>query len=218
MPNFSHGTAGVSYFLADLHGATKERAFLDAARAGAAYLKHIAACTDGGCVVRHHDGDGEHLFYLSWCHGPAGTARLYHRLGQLTGEPQWRTRVSGAAKGSLASGSPEQRTPGFWNNVSQCCGNAGVADFFLDLARTNGDRAAATFARRMTDDMLARGTRDEQGLRWVQAEHRAQPNLLVAQTGWMQGAAGMGSLLLKLDAAEQRRPFKLVLPDSPFRA
>jgi hypothetical protein len=28
------------------------------------------------------------------------------------------------------------------------------------------------------------------GLRWVQAEHRVRPELLVAQTGYMQGAAG----------------------------
>ncbi len=39
LPNFSHGTAGVAYFLATLYQATKDRAFLDGALAGAAYLK-----------------------------------------------------------------------------------------------------------------------------------------------------------------------------------
>ena len=42
MPNFSHGTAGVAYFLATLHKATGRQEFLDAALAGARYLQAIA--------------------------------------------------------------------------------------------------------------------------------------------------------------------------------
>jgi len=34
LPNFSHGTAGIAYFLASLYQATKDRAFLDGALAG----------------------------------------------------------------------------------------------------------------------------------------------------------------------------------------
>jgi hypothetical protein len=68
----------------------------------------------------------------------------------------------------------------------------------------------------MTADLLARGTRDAQGLRWVQAEHRVQPQLLVAQTGYMQGAAGIGMWLLRLDAAERGRTPFVRFPDSPW--
>jgi hypothetical protein len=46
------------------------------------------------------------------------------------------------------------------------------------------------FAGKMTADLMSRATRDDNGLRWVQAEHRVRPELLVAQTGYMQGAAG----------------------------
>ena len=59
-------------------------------------------------------------------------------------------------------------------------------------------------------------TESEGGLMWIQAEHRVRPELLVAQTGYMQGAAGIGSLLLELDAAERGRTAKIHLPDSPF--
>lgn len=38
MPNFSHGTAGVAYFLATLYKETKKKEFLDGALAGAAVL------------------------------------------------------------------------------------------------------------------------------------------------------------------------------------
>ena len=68
----------------------------------------------------------------------------------------------------------------------------------------------------MTADLLQRGTRDDQGLRWVQAEHRVQPKLLVAQTGYMQGAAGIGMWLLRLDAAEHTRDTFVRFPDTPF--
>ena len=50
------------------------------------------------------------------------------------------------------------------------------------------------------------------GLRWVQAEHRVRPELLVAQTGYMQGAAGIGMWLLRLDAAEHKPRHFRALP------
>ena len=124
--------------------------------------------------------------------------------------------VDKSANALTRSGIPEQRTPGFWNNVSQCCGSAGVAQFFLDLHRVRSDAAYLAFAKKMTADLLARGTRDEKGLRWVQAEHRVKPDLLVAQTGYMQGAAGIGVWLLRLDAAETGRKTFIRLADSPF--
>jgi len=53
-------------------------------------------------------------------------------------------------------------------------------------------------------------------VRWIQAEHRVKPELLVAQTGYMQGAAGIGMLFLHLDALERGRKASIVFPDSPF--
>jgi lantibiotic modifying enzyme len=216
-PNFSHGTAGVSYALATAYGATREARFLDSALRGAAYLTRIAKKDGDSCLVFHHTKGGEDRYYLSWCHGPAGTARLFHRLGQVTGDRAWRGWVERAARAIVTSGIPEQRTPGFWNNVSQCCGNAGVADFFLELHRGYQDETALPFARRVAADLLRRATSDESGMRWVQAEHRVRPELIVAQTGYMQGAAGIGTLLLKLDAVERGSRVRIVLPDSPYR-
>ena len=216
MPNFSHGTAGVAYFLAALYALTSERAFLHGAQAGARHLRSIATTADGGFKVYHHDGDGTELFYLSWCHGPVGTARLFHRLGAITGDAQWSGLVDRCARAITTSGIPEERTPGFWNNVSQCCGNAGVAEFFLDLHRRRPDAVLLEFARRNADDLLVRATTDEHGMRWVQAEHRVRPELLIAQTGFMQGSAGMGTMLLHLDATINGGRREIRLPDNPF--
>lgn len=216
-PNFSHGTAGVAFFLATAHATTHETPFLEAALRGASYIKRIAKTEGDACLVFHHTKGGEDRYYLSWCHGPAGTARLFHRLGQVTNGREWRGWVERAARGIASSGIPEKRTPGFWNNVSQCCGNAGVADFFIELHRGYQDASALPYAQRVTADLLRRATDDQAGMRWVQAEHRVRPDFCIAQTGYMQGAAGIGALLLKLDAVERRARVRIVFPDSPYR-
>jgi hypothetical protein len=116
----------------------------------------------------------------------------------------------------MQSGIPDKQTPGFWNNVSQCCGSAGVAEFFLDLYRVFRERAYLDFSKRMAAQLLSKATRDASGMRWVQAEHRVRPELLVAQTGYMQGAAGVGMLLLHLDGFDRGRKAAITFPDSPF--
>jgi hypothetical protein len=113
-------------------------------------------------------------------------------------------------------GAPVERSPGYWNNISQCCGNAGVGEFFISLHRLWPDRGYLAVARRAADDTLAKGTEENGGLKWVQAEHRVRPELLVAQTGLMQGAAGVGLFFLRLDAISAgRKPF-IMMPDSPW--
>jgi len=120
-PNFSHGTAGVAYFLATLHQATGEPAFLEAALDGARYLLTVAHTDGDVCLVFHHEPEPEglELFYLGWCHGPAGTARLFHRLAEIDDGAEWRAWVGRAANGIRQSGIPQARPPGFWQNVGR---------------------------------------------------------------------------------------------------
>lgn len=216
MPNFSHGTAGVAYFLARLFQETKRKAFLDASLAGAKYLLSVADTRGETCRIFHHEPDGKDLFYLGWCHGPVGTARLFYALSVATGDKVWLAWVRKSANALLTSGIPEKETPGFWNNDGLCCGLAGVADFFLELGRALGDRSYLEFCDRVVARLLAKATVEDGRMSWVQAEHRVRPDLLVAQTGYMQGAAGIGTFLLRLDAASRGTTAGIVLPDSPF--
>ena len=91
-----------------------------------------------------------------------------------------------------------------------------MAQFFLELHQVTGDASHLAFARRVTEALVAKATRDAHGTRWTHAEHRTQPEALAAQTGWMQGAAGIGAWLLRLDAFDQRQAPLITLPDSPF--
>ena len=217
MPNFSHGTAGVAYFLARLYEETEERRFLEAARSGAEELLAIAETEGDICLVFHHTPGGEDLFYLSWCHGPAGTARTFYKLYQVTGDTRWMDWTRLSASGVYQSGIPEERTDGYWNNVGQCCGAAGVAEFSLAMSRLTGEDMHLEFAQRVADDILSRAQDDSNGLMWIQAEHRTQPEFLVAQTGYMQGAAGIGIVMLHLDAALRGEEYRgIVFPDSPY--
>ncbi|MFP5284290.1 MAG: lanthionine synthetase LanC family protein, partial [Thermoanaerobaculia bacterium] len=101
-----------------------------------------------------------------------------------------------------------------WNNAGQCCGLAGVADLFLRLHRVTGEGLG--FARKVGESLLAKATPSGDGLKWVHAEHRVKPDYVYAQTGYMQGAAGIGMLLLHLDAVERGGEWGFRLPDSPY--
>lgn len=45
---------------------------------------------------------------------------------------------------------------------------------------------------------------------------RVRPEYVLAQTGYMQGASGIGLLLLHLDAVERGKEWGFRLPDSPY--
>jgi len=217
MPNFGHGTAGIGYVLATLHRHTRDPAFLDAAVRAGKYLRSVAH-TDGDVfLVFHADPGGLDRYYLSWCHGPPGTGRFLYRLAQVTADPVWMRLLEASARGVMTSGIPARTTSGFWNNVGQCCGSAGVADFMLSLYRITRRSEYLAFASTMMDDVLRRATHHaDGGLSWMHAEHRVLPAELSTQTGYMQGAAGIGAAFARLDAVLHDRPWPYVPIDSPF--
>ena len=218
MPNFSHGTAGVGFFLARLYDATGRKEFLEAALAGGRYLVSIARIADDSCLIYHDEPDGKDLFYLGWCHGPVGTANFFYELFRLTRDASWMRLVEKQAHGLMDSGIPEKETPGFWNNAGICCGLAGLSDFFLSLYKLTRNEHYLVFGRRALRVLENKATRDAAGTRWIQAEHRTRPDFLVAQTGLMQGAAGIGLVALRwaaFDARPMSEP-RVKLPDSAF--
>jgi len=216
MPNFAHGTAGVAYFFSRLFETTKKKEFLDAALGGARYLLSIAETEGDTCLIYHHEPDGTDLYYLGWCHGPVGTANLFHHLAKVSGDPGWSSWVEKEARTLMSSGIPDKETPGFWNNAGLCCGLAGVADFFLRLSALSENTEYLEFGRSVMRALRAKAVEEKDGLKWVQAEHRTRPDFLVAQTGLMQGAAGIGLAFLRWDAREHGRPMRILLPDSAF--
>jgi lantibiotic modifying enzyme len=216
-PNFSHGTAGIAYFLLKLYQRSGETRFLDAAVAGAKYLNSIASLNPSTrCLVPHDLPDQSDLFYLGWCHGPAGTDRFLYELSAVTNDTQWKSFANAAADSVVHSGIPEKQTPGFWNNLSRCCGAVSVGEFFLARYRLTQVVADRAFAIRIGEYLKSRAERNGSGLKWVQAENRVEPDNLQAQTGLMQGAAGIGLFFIHLSESDGAAAMATPFPDSPW--
>lgn len=115
-----------------------------------------------------------------------------------TTSSEWRDWLRRAARADRTSGIPERMAPGFWDNVARCCGSAGVAEFFLDLHRLEGDPDDLAFAVALVDDLVDRAICDHSGMRWSNYEHRAAKPNLPSETTYLNGAAGIGSTLLRL--------------------
>lgn len=217
MPNFAHGTAGVVHFLSTLVIFTADQTARDAAFAGGRHLEAIANKDNGGRLVPHHqEPDSDNLYYLSWCHGPAGSARAYYTLHQLNFDKPWLDAVHQAGKSITTAGLPDARTPGYWDNYSACCGHAGILNFAIDMYGLTRDKSWMTFADRMGDDLVKHATRDDQGMRWAHAEHRTKPEDIRSQVGMMQGAVGIGRALLRIEAIQRNCDCLVKLPDTPF--
>lgn len=216
-PNFSHGTAGVAYFLLKLYEQTGEKRFLDTAIDGANYLNSIASLNPPTCCLLPHElPQQSDLFYLGWCHGPAGTDRFFYELSAVTKDPHWKTFADTAAESLLQSGIPEKETPGYWNNISRCCGAVAVGEFFLARCRLTKAAADRAFAIRIAEYLKRRAETDASGLKWVQAENRTEPDNLQAQTGLMQGAAGIGLFFIHLAELDESAETTNRFPDSPW--
>jgi lantibiotic modifying enzyme len=216
-PNFAHGTAGIAYFLLKLYEQTQESRFLDGAMDGAKYLSSIASSNPATrCLVPHDLSERNDLFYLGWCHGPAGTERLFYELFAVTKDSQWKNFADAAAESVLHSGIPEKQTPGYWNNLSRCCGAVAVGEFFLARYRLNKELTDRAFAIRVGEYLKSRAQPDGGGLKWIQAENRIEPDKVQAQTGLMQGAAGIGLFFIHLAELDGSTDTADRFPDSPW--
>lgn len=239
MPNYSHGTAGVADFLLSVRAALLEskhhdagQRFEKAALDASAYLRKIAVVNDKSALIAHHYPGGDQLFYLGWCHGPAGTGRFLERVAEAelnhVHADMDRTIARLGVRVLLTSPMQGDRLEGLWNNVGLCCGTTGIATYLLNQERLfdspeNSERIHAQVIR-IYEDLIHRAARVELmqnerkviGLKWTHAEHRVRPDLLEAQTGIMQGAAGIGLWLLQLDAQQRNLDFPYQLPFDPL--
>ena len=227
-PNFSHGTAGVAFFLgraaryaADNSMGEAANLFSAARASGISWLQ--AHGEADGCVVFHHEGDGEDLQYLGWCHGPAGTGRLFM---QESGLPQPEESMVQALSGPAEAGArylidsglqPGESPSGYWNNLGICCGTAGILNYLLDLYLVTDEKQYLDGAKECGDILMSRAVQAGDGMvKWPVAEHRTRPDFIQSQTGYMQGAAGISASLIRLYLVLKGRSDEILrFPDEP---
>lgn len=197
-PGFVHGVSGVGYFFATLAEVTGESRFLTAAKKAANYLMAIADPFGKGKLIPYlapTNPDG--VYYLGYCHGPEGTGRLFYRLAKLTHEQKYQDFYEALIEGAIASGAPEQRTPGYWNNESLCCGTAGMLHMFNSAWLTTGKDKYRQLANRAVSVLLDTATTTENGTWWQQAWDRQAPDQVGDDLSVRAGDAGIAQILLE---------------------
>jgi lantibiotic modifying enzyme len=219
MPNFSHGAAGIGFALALASVALDRPDLLYMAQAAGRRLVRLGSRSDGTLAVPNTipPVDGAAQLSYGWCHGPAGTVRLFQMLDLICPGEGWSGHAEACRRAVRDSGLPARSYPGFWDNLGQCCGTAGVGEMALDHYQDSRDPAWLEWGDVLARDVLDRAMLDDAGVRWSHTEHRRQPSDLPPTTGWMQGAAGIAAWLLRLtrvhdDAAAPR----MAWPDRPW--
>lgn len=223
LPNFSHGTAGVAYFLAELSASTGDPVYLDAAERGAAYLMAVSDTSNGLFLVPYGIPNQGYVtkYDVGWAHGPAGTSRLFYALWVITDNTLYRDAVGAGAKSILASGLPgETSDTTRWSGpfpIDQRFGLSGVIPFLTDWNGVQPGAGSVAIARASADTILARSTGSDMGLSWTIPQYGFQGDGAATYTGYFYGSAGMGMALLAMHYAEAGGRLSLRLPDDPWR-
>lgn len=223
LPNFSHGTAGVGFFLARLASATGLARFDDAAAAAVRYLDAIADTTGGRFLVPYGvPNEGYATPYdVGWAHGPAGTALLHYERWTQTGDPAMEARLHASARTLLASGLPgPSADSAIWRGpfrLDRRFGSAGSADFLLGLGQTSQDQTYLDAALQVVDAIVSAAMTDRTGMYWSLPLYGFQAGEGEAVfTGYFYGVAGLGLTLLKAHYVITERAQSVRFPDDPL--
>ncbi len=224
LPNFSHGTAGVGYFLARLYEETRQPAYLAGAEQAAQYLMDIADQKEGRFLVPYgipNEGLST-KFDIGWAHGPPGTARLFYLLWQLTEKDVYWNHVESNVRSIVASGVPNATKDSLlWTGpfrIDQRFGTSGAATFLLKMHGVRSESQYLTLGRLIVDDILEKSSNAEVGRYWVLSRYgfQGQRGESASYTGYFYGAAGLGLALLQMHYADVSQPASIVFPDDPF--
>ena len=205
MPGFSHGTAGVAYALAAAGRTLNRRDLVDVATRGARALAALGH-HPGGWAVPHAipPRPGGPAVAYGWCHGPAGTVRLFLLLNQIDPQPRWQLAIDACLQALRDSRLPVRLYPGYWDNLARCCGTAGVGQLLLDRYQATGDTALLGWAGTLAADVTGRALPTPRGVTWSNTEHTRTPPELPPEPGFMQGTAGIAGWLARLHALHTR--------------
>lgn len=197
--HLAHGALGIAYALAVVGAATAREDLVGLAQAAVAEVVSRDEAGPEGFLVPHsdpqHRPDVVERHSYGWCHGPTGDAQVFRMLRHVLGEPSWSDLADRCWHTVTRSGLPRRLRPGFWDNNGRCCGTAGVLALACDRIAEQGD--SPDFARTLVSDLASRATRDADGARWHNVEHRAAATELEPHTGWAMGNAGIARELLR---------------------
>ena len=224
-PNFELGTAGAGYILLVLFEHTHDERYRDAALGAWKRLEAIKRSQGRGFLIPYRldeqdrplTEDGRIVYYLGTCHGPAGTARFYYKLYQVTKDRRFWDQIVALADGVESLGAPERQSAGYWNSYTYCCGPAALLQWYIALLQVDGSSRWLRLAERAAD-VLAGLAEEREGdaVDWPVAWTRIEPEVFSRRIGYFDGAAGIASTLLQYALVKQGKFVWSRLPDDPF--
>lgn len=220
-PNYAYGTSGIAHGFATLYKATGDERFLEGAKKAANYLIAISEPFGTGQLIPYlQPKNPENIFYLGFCHGPAGSARLFYDLYEVTAEHQYLEFFDALIEGIIATGAPEKHSSGYWQVHCQCCGSAGLLQFLIGAYIGTKNEKYLGYALRTAEAILGEANVDEtQTTKWYQAWTRTNPADVQNHLGYLIGDAGLGGAYAELYGFLNDPDYTAIrLPDDPFPA
>lgn len=219
-PNFPMGTAGIGFTLLKLYETSGDKEFWQMAQGVPEFMDSVAVKIRLGRLLPHGLPDRGNLFYLGYCHGPAGTNRFLYELYKQTDDEIYKKRIDELVQGVRDMGAPKERSEGFWNTDNICCGTAGLLNMYLGLWAAFGEDVYYQEALKCGEVLLKDAEfSTENGVetaRWPFALDRVSPDQLSTPIGCFDGAAGIGLALLQLYQAEKGQFHTVRMIDDPF--
>jgi len=193
---FSHGAAGVGYFLLGLGNATGEAYYKDLAQEAGRFVARNATPEgeDGWLWYRTVPPQKDEEIRIQWCHGPPGNGLFFAALVRA-GKEAYRPALDRCLATTRRLGRTARA------GGCQCHGVAGNAELLLEAYRLTKDKALLDEARLWATALLVpRG----EGFA-VDTEY---------DSSYMLGLAGIGHFLLRLGDPEGT-PLPLMVADGP---
>ena len=219
-PNFPMGTAGIGFVLMKLYEAGNDPKYLEGNKGIAEFMDSVAVKKGNGKLLPHGLPDRKNLFYLGYCHGPAGTVRYYYKMYEATGDLKYKEKLESLVKGLEAVGAPRIRSEGYWNTYNLCCGTAGILNMYLGLWAAFGDEKYLKQAEKCGEELAEHGIFESvdgtDQAKWSFALDRIAPGKKSTPIGCFDGAAGIGLALLQLYQAEKGEFHVARFLDDPF--
>lgn len=182
---FSHGAAGIGYFLLHLGRRTKHEPYLQLAREAAAF------------VLLHEDQEGEERAHwwrtvpktsdyrrIQWCHGAPGIGFFFHDLARYLKQASYGEALERCLTTTQKRGRSARRS------ACQCHGVTGNAELFLEVFAAGGD---AQWLREAQSSGSAIVEAHDSALRLASPAGAAR-----YRPSYMLGLAGIGHFFLRL--------------------
>ena len=186
---FSHGAAGIAHALAELHRASGDASFLDAALEAFAFERELFAA-EAGNWHRHRTGQAStdpSALWCAWCHGAPGIGLA--RAASLE-------RFGSAERADVEAAAATTAARPLTGSDHACCGAMGRAAFLATAAHALQRPDLRDVALRSAAHVVQRA--HERGSYALSAQGQE-----LLRPGFFQGLAGIGHTLLHLTHREE---------------